>query len=465
MNSKSNFSRMCSIQTLLTLVRLIAIQFAAQGHHIKLCEFLIAAGADKNASIHKKFNDFSIDYHRTPLLAMARKHKSDPKTKIDLFRLFAEYIDLTDENSDAGKVIISLLPYQPSDPSVAVWLLRSSNSCLQSHFRDNEFAQMLDVWMWMLPGNEWREMLELLTSMGRSQIDATQVLNGFSILHQALYWEQDPRLFLEKGANPHLVGLEPYISPYRESPTSFAMYNSLIFNIWRKALMSCDVDLKEFIQLEINQTGSPLHEAGWDIDTLFLLFNHYGKASLDGDSDLTCDRLARGDLEPCDDCPKKWAILRVEPKWLQKLERIKRRLDLNQLVAPSRPDEDLLSAYPSDTPGVASNLDNADIHVAKPDSDGINDSAYSKDDDSSTENSQDHDSSTAIDILNLSFEDDELLCMKCWENYKKLGYNPRRPLSHDSTADDGSPEDELRSDDASDSSSLSDQYSPFHVHS
>ena len=421
--------------------------------------------------MHKAVPNWNLDYMRTPLLAIAKGPRHDLKNTIDMIRLFADRIDLTDENNDIWPMISALSPISITggEPFVLLWLLRSFGSNIKPRFHQHEFALILDDWM----RSEEQKVSELLTNLGSCQINAVCHPRGYSILHRTLARSKDPLLYLQKGADPHLVGREVDYSPHWESPTSLAMFHSEMFHTWRMALISSNINLKEFVQQEIHQRRSPLQQAGWNTDTLLALFNYCDHASsgdsirnLVGDSQAEefSPTLASRVDDVCSECLADYGRISIEPKWLQRIERIKLRLYSKSTSAPFNLHEGFQIVATDETYDKTPNPTFADgfsteLEAASSD----NETMDSDDENDPQEGPHDQTSPKKVNILDLHFQDDRNLCMQCWENYKNLGYNS---ASHDYNATHYSlTDDDLQSNAATDDDSSTDQdYSPFLIH-
>ena len=101
------------------------------------------------------------------------------------------------------------------------------------------------------------------------------------------------------------------------------------FHTWREGLISSNTDIREFVQEELYQRESPLLKAGWRSDTLLSLFLDHGYTMKyegtrwAGHCSVTLEKV----YAECCDCVELpdsefgW----IQPKWMQRVERIKRR--------------------------------------------------------------------------------------------------------------------------------------------
>ena len=95
--------------------------------------------------------------------------------------------------------------------------------------------------------------------------------NGYTrLMDDLVYNWRSLDSILEYGPDLHTTGIDRYYSRFVETPTSLALYSSRAFSNWWFALDHINVDLQEFINLEMQQT--PLVDAGWRTETLLDLF-------------------------------------------------------------------------------------------------------------------------------------------------------------------------------------------------
>ncbi|KAL9043635.1 MAG: hypothetical protein Q9214_003183, partial [Letrouitia sp. 1 TL-2023] len=64
---------------------------------------------------------------------------------------------------------------------------------------------------------------------------------------------------------------DPEVTPHLETPTSLAMYSSWAFHSWLAFLYLKQVDIVNFIEIEMDQ--KVLIKQGWSLQTLQTLFN------------------------------------------------------------------------------------------------------------------------------------------------------------------------------------------------
>lgn len=275
--------------------------------------------------------------HRTPLVAAAGHneeviiHSSDC---IDTIRLFSDSIDFSEGSTNGWTTLImllaTLLSSLPDEVNIdsteilspLVWLLRLSASDIKENIRGGPFAFLVATSA-LYGSTKVSSLLSGLTDNPLDNVlDARWGLEGYSALHTLIGfwgWNADLNLglnqLLDKGANLHLVGHHSSFSVKRETPTSLAMYSSVVFMAWRDALLRSSVNLASFVEEEVQQ--APLKEAGWTKDLLFALFCCHIQDLQEGNC--------------CEDCSENIDFLGVDLSWRQWLDRFKEKTDIENL--------------------------------------------------------------------------------------------------------------------------------------
>lgn len=161
-----------------------------------------------------------------------------------------------------------------TDLEVSKWVLDTFLSDLRrSH------SEPLVAWL-LIFCLESLELTERVLNLSGNMVDAVLVRGAFTPI-QSKIAENFPnsvmpgiRLLLERGANPHILGMTE--SSYGasgkviETSTSLSLRRSAFFHKWRSILSDLGVDWKEFIKNEMR--CSPLKVRGWTEETLHNLF-------------------------------------------------------------------------------------------------------------------------------------------------------------------------------------------------
>ena len=276
----------------------------------------------------------------------------------------------------------------------------------------------------------------LLNLGGASLVDAVgSVFQQYTLLHSALarvVHEDYVSSVVARGPNLHQVCFD---DPYTESPTSLAIYSSLAFGTWLNALVEAEVDLKSFIDQDLEQ-NLEVH-ADWEKATLLDLFTHGDRP----DFHVT-------NFSECSDCKmcSPYEPLVVQPYWRHLLERIKRGLHArdpaqvsSELNGDKVADHDSLGEATSSLTDLTPKPDMmGDVPVA--DLEAISSESESEEDTSEYSRTSDIGS-------NCLYSKHEVVCQTCWLHYERTGTR-------------GPPEDSPSSDDSSEC-----EYSPFFIHS
>ena len=379
---------------------------------------------------------------------------------------FATYAELTDI-MDTFRVLMSSMEFSMEDANgwqvlkmlctnvvdkggdlkakcdLLIWMLQMSRFELRTNLVRSEYAEMLDEIL--KPEPELDEAVDLLFNLGGHSIidaDTTGTSGTCSVLHIALARadrEDYVSTVLARGPDLHRLCVWANFTPYIESPTSLAMYSSVVFRSWLHALVKTGLDIGSFIDQELEQ-NSKVH-VGWDKQTLLDLFTHGDRPDLHFDSPLDCS--------DCKRLPGFYGPM-VQPYWMHLLKTIKERL------------------YPYDPAPTSSKVNeeqNADLHSVRdapgrltdltllPDT-REDDLLGNLDEGLSELELEDHTSEHSETAqIELDYGKHEVVCVDCWLSYKRTGI---RGLLKDL--------DNRKNTSLGDDSSES-EYSPFHIHS
>ena len=312
------------------------------------------------------------------------------------------------------------------------WLVKSSSPDIKDNFTEDK------VWETIYWANdESADFLELLLGLSPAGTlhDNADLLQHHPPLLSRHILRQNWKivnLLLARGANPHHIYLKRGYNPVAESPLSLAMYSSWAFWAFRNALHSTDLDVKDFARKELEE-GSPLLEAGWQMETLTALLE------LEFEPDASLHETERDSLH-CDSC-NRWLYYNVvvQPYWQVILESIKNG------TYPQRICSDIQNEQASN------NQRDFTVHNDST-TDTADDSALSQDPALSKNQAAhpDQESQTYwVDIPSTIFDRKEVWCLRCWYHFKVTGH-PRSPSSETGSSDE---------DDASE-----DDFSPYLIH-
>ena len=205
---------------------------------------------------------------------------------------------------------------------ILLWALRFFSLEIRINSDKREFALVLD---WIVQLRYPEEALNVLLSPDSNLIDAVDQKDGYTTLLKRMSYAEPTeglQAVLKKRPNLHYAGLDFDKSPYIETSTSLSLYSSWAFDLWRKALAKLRVNIDDFVSQELEMENSVLVNAGWKKDTLVALFNY----------EFEVDYYSFQCYRECGKCHRwNWStpsmVIRVEPHWIQRAERIKRGLD------------------------------------------------------------------------------------------------------------------------------------------
>ena len=352
---------------------------------------------------------------------------------IDTCRIFETAVALWDEDGDGWNLLENTTSWNSSlstteaEPVLEFcsWLVRSSSPDITGDFivgkvwsaiywSNDDFADFVDLLLGLSPPRALQDNVDLLRH--RDTLLFTHILRAnWKIVNLLLAW----------GADPHHVRAFDMYGPDAESPLSLAMYSSWAFWAFRNALHGRDLDLKEFARKELEQ-GSPLLEAGWQMETLTALF----ELEFEPDTAPRYDSLRY----LCDSCNQHWyyhCTIMVQPYWQSFLESVKGSDSPHDLCSTTEDEQ------PSDSRRNLTVLGDSSIDTA-------DDSALSQGP-ALSENQAAHPDQESplnrVDILSTIFDRKEVWCVWCWYRFKETGRRSPAPETESSDEDDASEDD------------------------
>ena len=286
----------------------------------------------------------------------------------------------------------------------------------------------------------------LLNACGDKAVDARTSPEDYTVLMDSiLCGGARVRTILKYGPNIHATGIERLFSPFSETPTSLALYSSWAFASWQEGLDEINVDLEEFVDLEMQQT--PLADAGWRTETLLALFEYGFEPYF-----RLWDPWDLWDQLYCCDCSKYIDSVRVQPFWQHLLEKIKCGIDPDSLY-----NNEWLNGKEDDERGKEPYEGQATVNGSMEPSSLPENSASSRDSGKlrdpyltcDIKERRSHFPSGCRDQRDSScaYAEHEVVCIWCWHHYKKHG---RRRTPGDLIDESEDPND-----------SSDDEYSPF----
>ena len=336
---------------------------------------------------------------------------TDPEAAIDTLRIFMDCADFTYPEADGWQLLVALILSTAWLSNVRItsrtlldWSLRQFKEDMLIGFVETMYAKILGL-LFCFKLNDARGFL--LKSAPLGSIKAVDRSGKVSSITQAvildyLYLDFFPTL----RPDLHYTGINPHCSPFKESPTSLAMYCPWKFHCWLTFLYRTNVNVEAFIENEIEQ--GPLSDLGWQRATLQSLFDH----SFDPDFYLA-------DKTQCEDCCKGGPVILVQPSWLYRLEIIKQG-------PVSRSTEEMQRTH--------RRVKWPSVEVF---SDWIN-SYYNPNEQRhilDMKNSIYKQPTTDLDESNWGYEKDDIVCLRCWLHCRLNG--KRRPPCKVNEVDDG----------------------------
>ena len=368
----------------------------------------------------------------------------------DTFRLFHDSMDFLEEHGDGWKVLLRLCSSicelhgcSEAKSELLLGMLQLSSFELKTSLVKDPHARML---RWVLFAEP--KLLEafdfLLNRGGPGSIDLVYgASDAYTILHSMLAYaelRENVSLVVARGPDLHRQAFDTFLTPYVESPTSLAMYSSWVFANWLHALVDDDLDLKKFIDQEL-ELNSELHP-GWEKDTLLALFTYGARLDLD----------LRGKWR-CSDCLSDGSRVTVQPYWRHLLDTFKHGLHTHD---PAPAGSDVGDKGNADRGSVAEALTSSSSDPTPKPNVTENHPLDSLDELPSGLGSKDDISeyyATTLIGSNCLYGEYETVCMDCWLHYERTGTR-------------GPPEDLWETEDSSSSDDSSEnEYSPYLIHS
>ena len=267
-------------------------------------------------------------------MAAAHRHfrrKSSLPNTLATLNLFVDSMDFSESLSDGWRILLTLCDQAASIGGnkrdrieILSWQLRQSSPDIKEHFDKTQCSNLLNYLFY----GELQETASILLGIDRKEelMNTALAPQGYTILHRRVaFAEVDLYPYLAKSPRLHIMGRDTNLSPSWETPTSLSMYSSWAFKLWLDALRMLAIEFHDFIIQELEQ--GPLREFGWNNETLLVLF-HLPIRSIIPPRDPGYGR--------CAICFRDLHV-RVQPSWLQRLERIKESVDLD--IKPSTPGE------------------------------------------------------------------------------------------------------------------------------
>lgn len=279
------------------------------------------------------------------------------------------------------------------------WFIRSSN--LDTKIGEI-WAKMLEILVIRYENRSPDAAQSLLEEISKEAIDAATVPTGYNLFQRLMataggHWSSEELLSVVFTMRPnlHVIGLDQNYSPHNETPVSLAMYSAWAFWKLRNGLSSMHTNIQELIDHELEE-DHPLADAGWEIDTLRLLF----------ETDVELDFYGKSDSQSfCYDCDQYPRYVKVQPYWQHILDQIKRR------IIPALPSSKYSSTDTSDTLHPAS-LANQGTKAVTLDLVPLE---YQLD------SSVDDDHTPHVTTSNCVYGKSDFLCMDCWLAFKDTG--------------------------------------------
>ena len=380
---------------------------------------------------------------------------------IDTCRIFEDSFDFWDENGD-GWYLLKRLPASDSQNSASdiegmltflPWFIESSSPDIKANYiAENVMRVVNDA------DDRLADVVGLLVKMGHPLDDVKHEspLNGpiFPCIRERKW--NHINMLLKLGADPHQVSLDERYSPIAESPLSSAMYSSWAFWAFRKALHGINLDVEDIIREELKE-GSPLFDAGWQMETLRTLLEMDVEPDIRLCGDFNGDRSCDGCGEPMFMHAIWWhSDIQVQPYWQGILKSIKNGTYAQKNYSDTEGGHPLngrlervnKNSLINATDGSTTSQDlalSADEGV-QPDGESF----ISEDDTSSTVNGK-----------------DVVWCVECWHHFKKTGrphswfYWRMKPSDSDDSSEDEGSEDDGPADDGPADDGSEDDFSPF----
>ena len=285
---------------------------------------------------------------------------------------------------------------------------------------------------------------DLLLSLGGVGVIDAPIYgkDGYTILHERLLYSymHELSVLVARGPDLHRLGIDTFYTPYKESPTSLAMYSSNVFTRWLHALANIDVDLESFIDQELEQ-NLKVHP-GWEKEILRALFAHGDRPDLHVEY-----------IQACSDCTgglDDFSVT-VQPYWRHLLDNLKER---RYHEDPAPPGPEVAEEEDADRGNAGETVSsNSSDPTYEPDI-TWNVPLVNLEEESESEEDGSKQRTTTSLRSDCMYDIHELVCIKCWLHYEATGTRQtsrvRKFVLQDVSTDEDSSENE---------------YSPFLIHS
>ena len=413
-------------------------KFAAENTLLDLCKFLIDAGADKWSRTYVSIDqDVPMESEigcliRTPITAAADKawhSEIEIEDTLNIPRLFEDCMDFSGRNDGWMVLWILFVNYHwncnylnGKYVRVLTRILRYFISEVKMEIENFDIGLLLST---LLGHPELDELTDILLSL---IIDTAEDICGLILLRSIAFVPPQFLLnILKRRPNLHYSGIEAKMSPHSESPTSLSLYNFWTFNRWHQALRELLIDTEDFVKQELE--NSVLADAGWNIETLLVLFNY------DFVPEYIYDPWKHTYCDICD-IDMRYRTSPVQPCWMQKVERIEYGLNFDierqhdEADDGSTGSEDMYDATStwSNESGADENQRETspigrDLHLADHVPRNHKKCVDSQGPTTSGKDTVDYPSVTSDSrIFDRVYDRKMIVCIWCWERHKANGY-------------------------------------------
>ena len=412
-------------------------------------------------------------------------HAMLPETT-DTFRILVDSLEFLDEDG-SGWELLKILYVSCTDmhwkyeaeTALLLWMLKLLSFEVITYGTRSQLASMLFYTSQPIPGLE--EASQIILSPNDPEIVNTTLpypslrysMKGHNLLHSTLAYSgysEKLRNLLSYGPDLHRLSLCCSYTPWKESPTSIALYSSWAFVDWVRGLDSIAMDFEKLVEEELGRN----HEVhpGWEKGALLGVYAY----------SLRLDPKPPTKDNTCSYCSDYWSFPKVQPYWRHLIERFKRRLhpDSTAQACPEAGEKngayfnicagnassstDTLAQGRGTTNGV-SHIDRNELSLESKANCGSNldsDCGLNSDSDWEPDSQADvdvHEYPATVSILSdCVYAADEVVCIHCWLHYVRTGTR-RPPRDTEGYVVSGTEEDS-----PSDESS-SEEYYPYLIHS
>ncbi len=356
---------------------------------------------------------------------------------IDTCRIFEASYDFWDETGDGWRVLrLMFFSYGifPEDVEATLhfllWLIQSSSPDIKVNYHMNQVIHMIRS-----AGLDLADAVSLLLELSpTAAVDKTEESpydelfleerdkSAFLDLMVYQLWDS-VRLLIKFGAYPHYVYTNHVYSSVAETPLSLAMYSSWSFWAFRNFLREIDLDVEDIARQELKQ-GSPLLDAGWQMETLRALLE------LEFEPGIEPPRLYPYIMDrKCDKCCFHITHIAVQPYWQCIVESIKNGTYQEKSCSDTQDEQTSNSRSYLSITSEESLASITDESILAPDPALLEDQTAQTDEEPPT--SRDN---PWIPDRN------EIWCPQCWHHYKETGrrWSPATTETEFSDGDDSS---------------------------